>query len=197
MKLLGNCKKINHKSNFSFALHIWMWIDFVPLSLCLMVYVLAKISDSSSNIVLLGDFNFKFDDPSCPDVKHITTLLNDHNLTQLIQEPTHVRGHILDWIVVREYGTFVSWTSVNVMDVPFSDHKAIFCSLTAGGRRKQEKRTIMSRNIKKINTSQLCCDFKLGSMLSLTLRTVPTLNSWMDTTPASATCLAAMLPSQP
>ena len=46
---------------------------------------------SSSNIVLLGDFNFKFDDPSWPDVKHITTLLNDHNLTQLIQEPTHVR----------------------------------------------------------------------------------------------------------
>ena len=102
----------------------------------------------------------QFDDPSRSYVKHITTFFNDHNLTQLIQEPTQARGHILDWIVVREDDTFVSRTSVNVMDVPFSDHKAVFCSLTAGGRPKREKRTIVSRNIKKIDTAQLHCDVK-------------------------------------
>ena len=80
----------------------------------------------ANNFVLLGDFDFQFDDPTCCDVKYISILLSDHSLTQFIRGPTHVRGHTLDWIVVRVNSSVAVPSSVNVKDLPFSEYKTFF-----------------------------------------------------------------------
>ena len=56
-------------------------------------------------------------------------MLSDHDLTQLVNVPTHKRGHILDWFVVRtaENSCFCF---DSVQDYPdLSDHKAVVCTL--------------------------------------------------------------------
>ena len=54
-------------------------------------------------------------------------LLNNHNLSQLVLEPTHRSGHIIDWLVARESDNLVS--SVSVTDQLESDHKAVLACL--------------------------------------------------------------------
>ena len=48
-------------------------------------------------------------------------MLSDHNLTQLVNVPTHKCGHILDWVVVRTENSCFCFDSVQ--DYPdLSDH---------------------------------------------------------------------------
>ena len=58
---------------------------------------LTQFAGSHSDLILLGDFNFHYDDCADTQVNH----LSDHGLTQLVDVPTHRCGHILDWAVVR------------------------------------------------------------------------------------------------
>ena len=39
-------------------------------------------------------------------------MLSDHNLTQLVNVPTHKRDHILDWVVVRTENSCFCFDSV-------------------------------------------------------------------------------------
>lgn len=51
-------------------------------------------SGSRNDFVVLGDYNFYYDDPSNGVVKAV---LQDHDLMQIVDVPTHRRGgHILD-----------------------------------------------------------------------------------------------------
>ena len=53
-----------------------------------------------NNPVFTGDEDFHCDKPSDRTVNKIKTLLHDHSLLQLIDEPTHTHGHILNWLIV-------------------------------------------------------------------------------------------------
>ena len=90
--------------------------------------LLSQYADSHSDTVYIGDFNFHYDDCSDGQVSCLRTMLSDHNLTQLVNVPTHQRGHILDWVVVpTENGCFCF---DSVQDYPdLSDHKAVICTL--------------------------------------------------------------------
>ena len=49
--------------------------------------------------ILLGDFNLHWDVPSDPDVTAVRDILNTHGLHQVIDQPTHIKNHILDWLI--------------------------------------------------------------------------------------------------
>ena len=51
--------------------------------------LLSQYADSSSDTVYIGDFNFHYDDCSDGQVSRLRTMLSDHNLTQLVNVPTH------------------------------------------------------------------------------------------------------------
>ena len=85
--------------------------------------LVAYLASGTGESVIVGDFNYHFDCTSCPHVKQLQTLFSDNCLTQLIHDPTHYRGHILDWMVVRENNGSVS--QCNVLSTSFSDHDAI------------------------------------------------------------------------
>ena len=51
--------------------------------------LLSEYASSRSDIVYTGDFNFHYDDCSDGQVSRLWTMLSDHNLTQLVNVPTH------------------------------------------------------------------------------------------------------------
>ena len=74
--------------------------------------LVAYLASGTGESVIVGDFNYHFDCTSCPHVKQLQTLFSDNCLTQLIHDPTHCRGHILDWMVVRENNGSVSQCNI-------------------------------------------------------------------------------------
>ena len=119
--------------------------------------LVAYLASGTGVSVILGDFNYHFDSTSCPYVKQLQTLFSDNCLTQLIHDPTHCRGHILDWMVVRENNGSVS--QCNVLSTSFSDHDAIV-GLTALNSSLTDCRVVSSRNLRKINSAEMEADIQ-------------------------------------
>ena len=119
--------------------------------------LVAYLASRTGESVIVGDFNYHFDSTSCPYVKQLQTLFSDNCLTQLIRDPTHCRGHILDWMVVKENNGSVS--QCNVLRTSFSDHDAIVY-LTALNNSLTDCRVVSSRNLRKINSAEMDADIK-------------------------------------
>ena len=56
--------------------------------------------------VAMGDINLHFDVQTNPDVQKLC-------FTQIFDEPTHKRGHVLDWLVTAEDSTLIHDVSVS------------------------------------------------------------------------------------
>ena len=61
----------------------------------------------ADELVIVGDFNFRFDAPDNVHVRHLSDLLHCHGLTQHVKQPTHQDGHIIrpcdrSWQCLRE-----------------------------------------------------------------------------------------------
>ena len=78
----------------------------------------SEYSHAHRDLAFIGDFNFHFEDSSNGDVDQLKTLLNDHDLVQLVDMPTHKRGHVLDWVIVRRDASCLSLETVE--DIAFS-----------------------------------------------------------------------------
>ena len=86
---------------------------------------LTQFAGSHSDLVLLGDFNFHYDDCADTQVNRLKTMLSDHGLTQLVDVPTHRCGHTLDWAVVCSDVSCLVLERVE--DMPgISDHKSLY-----------------------------------------------------------------------
>ena len=119
--------------------------------------LIAYLASGTGESVIVGDFNYHFDCTSCPHVKQLQTLFSNNCLTQLIHDPAHCRGHILDWMVVRENNGSVS--QCNVLSTSFSDHDAIV-GLTALNNSLDHCRVVSSRNQRKINSAEMEADIQ-------------------------------------
>ena len=52
-------------------------------------------------VCLVGDMNINYDSPLQSLTKQTFTTLSLYSLVQVINKPTHMCGHIIDWVVVR------------------------------------------------------------------------------------------------
>ena len=52
-------------------------------------------------VCLVGDMNIHIDNPLQSLTKHTFTTLSPYNLVQVINKPTHMCGHIIEWVIVR------------------------------------------------------------------------------------------------
>eukprot|EP00745_Piridium_sociabile_P027300 TRINITY_DN439_c0_g1_i27.p1 TRINITY_DN439_c0_g1~~TRINITY_DN439_c0_g1_i27.p1 ORF type:complete len:1128 (+),score=135.82 TRINITY_DN439_c0_g1_i27:139-3522(+) len=117
--------------------------------------LLELVNTLSGDIVLLGDFNFHFDCPSNPSTSKLLDLLYMFNLSQVVDSPTHSRGHILDWIIVRSDSTYL--TSNVVSDALASDHYCVLGSLNV--RRPQPPQVFRKvRNNRAIDRTSFGAD---------------------------------------
>ena len=98
--------------------------------------LLSQYADSRTDTVHNGDCNFHYVDCSDGQVSRLGTMLSDHNPTQLVNVPTHKRGHILDWVVVR---TENSCFCFDCEHPDLSDHECVVCTLavTMPSRRRR------------------------------------------------------------
>ena len=75
-------------------------------------------------LFVLGDINFHFDsDVSVADLK---ILLHNLSLQQLVNVPTHCRGHTLDWLITNRV---VDVEELCVVDKLISDHFVVYFAL--------------------------------------------------------------------
>ena len=63
--------------------------------------LLDNISNLPGFVCLVGDMNIHFDNPLQSLTKQTLTTISLYSLVQVINNPTHRCGHIIDWVVVR------------------------------------------------------------------------------------------------
>ena len=119
--------------------------------------LVSEYSHARRDLAFIGDFNFHFEDSSSGDVDQLKTLLNDHDLVQLVDMPTHKRGHVLDWVIVRRDASCLSLETVE--DIALSDHSATYCSVNVR-RPTARKRLVTSRNLRAMNSTDFQADIK-------------------------------------
>lgn len=114
---------------------------------------LTSFCTTSANIVILGDFNIHVDTPSCHPAVDFLQLLDNLNLKQHVDVPTHNRGHTLDLVITDS----VPIENLLVYDLGVSDHKVISLEVNFSHFIKP-KRQIHFRNIRNINTDTMALD---------------------------------------
>ena len=151
-----------------------------PGFMCDFVDMLSSYADSNSDLSFIGDFNLHFDEPDESCVKRINAVLSDFQLLQLVDKPTHNKNHILDWVVVQNERSLITFNDVHIYQ-GISDHFAIFGQI-AISKPASAKRVVTSRNLRAIDRDQLNADFSALSSLNMNNLTVDSLiNTYNDT----------------
>ena len=89
--------------------------------------LLEEIVLSPSEFLLLGDFNFRIDDQNDIQAKQFLDLIE--SCKQLVNQATHIRGHLLDLVLVRSDIDYSFLSDLCVYDQEISDHSAIIASV--------------------------------------------------------------------
>lgn len=87
---------------------------------------LSHFMSKFDKVLILGDFNIHVCCPTQTLARDFIDTLESLNLTQVIHEPTHSKGHTLDLVL----HSGLSLTNLETKDICVSDHKAIlFCTV--------------------------------------------------------------------
>ena len=83
---------------------------------------LLKSYVSCDRLFVVGDLNIHFDKPSDPSTSALNVVLDNLSFHQLVNVPTHRRGHTLDWLITNRATDVLDLT---VVDMLLSDHFVI------------------------------------------------------------------------
>ena len=111
-------------------------------------------------VFVLGDFNIDLLKSNGPGVRIFNTALNDLNLHQLVDQPTHLHPTptLLDLILTSETGL---QDSVEVLPDPIADHQPVL--LRAPARRKRRRPTVTTvRPWGRVDWDALCLSLLLA-----------------------------------
>uniref|UniRef100_A0A8C1S6N0 Reverse transcriptase domain-containing protein n=1 Tax=Cyprinus carpio TaxID=7962 RepID=A0A8C1S6N0_CYPCA len=89
--------------------------------------LLSTFCTMSANIIILGDMNIHVNSSTCRFAAEFLQLLDCFNLTQLVDSPTHTRGHTLDLVITNS----VYLSNLLVYDLGVSDHKDISMKMSS------------------------------------------------------------------
>ena len=117
-------------------------------------------ASSSGRLMIVGDFNFHWENKDDLDTQHMNEILDSFNLTQHVSEPTR-EGHILDWIITRSDDTLV--TNVEV-STPIADHSSVNVLLNLK-KPPLPKKTISYRQYKKIDKEEFKLDLEQSDLI--------------------------------
>ena len=124
-------------------------------------YHLDHLCTSSGQLLVLGDFNFHYDQSSHSDVKAFKDVLDTFSLVHHVTDPTHRKGHILDLVMTREEEMDIQ--SMQNHGPVISDHSAIYfsipCKLSQPAKRTFTHRKTRAINLIQFNSDILASDF--------------------------------------
>ena len=98
-------------------------------------------------LFVVGDLNVHFDNPSDPCTAALNAVLANLSLEQLVNVPTHHRGHTLDWLITNHATDVLDLT---VADMLLSDHFIISFDLLLRKPGRVTKK-VTSRNIRPVD----------------------------------------------
>ena len=118
---------------------------------------LLEVSGHGKPIFLLGDLNFNLAQPDKPQVAHYITMLQELNVIQLIQDPTHhgVTPSLIDHILTNQIS--ISRQAATVVKTHASDHDLIIVRAPLS-RLKRKPRELIARSTRDVNYDHLCLD---------------------------------------
>ena len=112
---------------------------------------LLSLSDGNGEIIVGGDFNFRFENEHDNEVCKIRSLLNDCCLKQLVNQPiSSLWPHL-----VRDDSPIVH--SLDLTDIVLSEHRTVFCKL-ALRKPSRGKQQVRSRNLRRIEPTSFQTD---------------------------------------
>ena len=101
---------------------------------------LLEILSAAGKFIIAGDINIHLDDSSNSVTEKFMEVLNEFDLAQVIEKPTHRAGHTLDILIFPR--TEIICQILDVRDICISDHFLITCSLTLNVKIKKEIKTV-------------------------------------------------------
>ena len=121
---------------------------------------------SCNRLFVVGDLNVHFDKLSDLTTSALNAVLDNLSLHQLVNVPTHRRGHTLDWLITNRAPDVLYLT---VIDMLLSDHFVISFDLLLR-KPVRGKKKIITRNIRAIDMHDFRTDVYnlLGQPLSQT-----------------------------
>lgn len=123
---------------------------------------LDELCTASGQLLIIGDFNFHYDDSASHDVLMLKDVMETFSLKQHVVGATHKKGHILDLVMTREEELDIR--SILNHGPIISDHSAI--SFTVPIRKPQTvKKTFRFRNLKAIDPEQFHNDIKSSDLV--------------------------------
>ena len=120
-----------------------------------------------SKIIICGDLNLHLDNVRDQNTVRFAELLSSYGLQQLVKEPTHSKGHLLDVVISSNKVIKTDSVFVNAGDsllFPSCDHHMVSFTLNNFSIIGNQKKRIAFRNLRTINREQLHMD--LSSSLS-------------------------------
>ena len=118
-------------------------------------HFISEVNMSSPKVIFIGDFNLHLDLPQKPEVRTFNNNLSAVGLKQLVQEPTHVKGHMLDLVICRSDEDIIDKLEVHRSLI--SDHFVINCELNLQ-RPKPQKVSSCVRNLKAMDSDSFKSD---------------------------------------
>jgi exonuclease III len=109
--------------------------------------LLEKCSTEMGKLLIVSDFNVHWDNINDNESKKLHKLLDSYNLKQHIDESTHTKGHIIDWVISRTEDELVKKCTVDSL---ISDHHAIHIDLSCT-KPHPIRKTVTYRSTKDID----------------------------------------------
>jgi len=119
--------------------------------------LLDRLVLDSTNLLLVGDFNYHVDNSNEADVSHFLELLASHDLVQHVQGPTHKAGHILDLVITRASEHVVE--CVTIRNPQLSDHLSVEATLHLS-KPPPVRKEFVTRNLRNLDTAEFYQDMQ-------------------------------------
>ena len=126
--------------------------------------LIGVLSQTAKEFLLVGDINFHLDeDNEC--TKAFNDVMDSFNLLQIITQPTHSGGHILDVVICPRESSLLKPSSLKVIDSGICndqglialDHKAIHLELSSN-KPERKKKTLTYRPLKRMDKREFTLD---------------------------------------
>ena len=88
---------------------------------------LSDVIMTRDELLIAGNFNLHFEEPSAPGVSYLKDILAENNLEQRVTQPTHRGGHMLDLLITRTTSSIIRTTEVYRSCI--SDHFSVLFPL--------------------------------------------------------------------
>ena len=126
--------------------------------------MLDYLTCAGGELLIVGDFNFHFENKHCHRSRLLRDLLSSFGLVQHVDVATHQSGHALDLLITKDSSR--TRLHHNVTDFGISDHYVLLCELTLTMPRVGQPRPVRYRNLKRIDATLLNADILESSLSS-------------------------------